>query len=136
MLDIKINYKVKHPSIFTRALVTWQLRRENDVGRLFFRAFINWQIQNVKILINFCEYGTVNRKTLVIIVKFYLKKLYLKKESVHVQRKYFFSRYMYGIFGNKTLCYRKRCRVVYNNLKTWNFRRVAYCSTWQILLLF
>lgn len=58
------------------------MRRENDVGRLFFRA-------NVKVLIDFCEYGTAKRKTLVIIVKFY-ENILLEKRHVRVQRKYFF----------------------------------------------
>lgn len=58
------------------------MRRENDVGRLFFRT-------NVKVLINFCAYGTAIRKTLVIIVKFY-ENILLEKRHVRVQRKYFF----------------------------------------------
>lgn len=58
------------------------MRRENDVGRLFFRA-------NVKVLIDFCAYGTAKTKTLVIIVKFY-ENILLEKRHVRVQRKYFF----------------------------------------------
>lgn len=49
---------------------------------LFFRA-------NVKVLIDFCAYGTAKRKTLVIIVKFY-ENILLEKRHVRVQRKYFF----------------------------------------------